>query len=127
VILVQNIRVGMIGLVAGEAFTIEADELCPPGSTLYLMVDLRLRNLHDGTLLQMRRRTDAVFEMATLTDRELEYLYRVDTGYILFDPATFEEYCVPTWLGGEVLAQMQSHQRLNAGFWLGQPVHFEVL
>jgi translation elongation factor P/translation initiation factor 5A len=109
----------------GDAWIVQEMHISPPGSTLSLMVILRLRNLKDGTERRSVRRWDDSSETLTPAERQLEYLYRADTGYVLIDPATFEEYCVPIWLGGELLAGLEPNEQIVVGFYRGLPVNFQ--
>jgi translation elongation factor P/translation initiation factor 5A len=106
----------------GEVLEIDSCALCPPGTTLYLMVEFQMRDLRNGEIRTSRRRGDDVFQVIELPERELVYLDRTDTCYALMDPLTFEDYHVPHWVGRNVFRDVQSNQRLLAGFFHGQPL-----
>src|SRR5262245_45212931 len=117
----MDVRIGMVlAGDGGEPHLVTGRELSPPGTTVWLMVGLELRRLSDGMALRERCRADEPLELAGLAERVLEYLYRADTGHVLHDPASFEQYEVPAWACPLLPDRPPPGQRLWAGFWRGR-------
>jgi translation elongation factor P/translation initiation factor 5A len=108
----------------GDLYRIEGRRMCPPCTTWRPMYDFLLRHLGNGRTRQVRYSDESVFEAAELPERELEYLYSVDTGLVFLDPKSGADYCVPRWVVGDVPGSLMFNQRLFASFWRGQPVKF---
>lgn len=120
-VLALDARLGLVLLADdGELWRVEERELLPPASTIYATCRFRLRRLRDGVRRDALYRADGPVDAVELPERELEYLYRSDTGYVLIDPGTHEEYVVPD-LGG-LPAEPRPNERLLAAFWGGRPV-----
>jgi translation elongation factor P/translation initiation factor 5A len=121
-VLAMDLRLGMVILGdEGELLRVEGRELRQP-TTVWLMIALHLRDLETGAVRRIGRRADALVELAMLPERELECLYRTDSGCVLFDPVSFEQYEVPQWVGFVLPEGPRPGQRLAAGFWRGWPV-----
>ena len=113
---------GMVVLSDDKAIhRIERRELCPP-TTVQLRVALTLRNLGTGEAWQFVSPADATMEVTALPERELECLYLTDSGCVLFDPVSCEQYDLALWVGLGLAGGPRIGQRLVTGFWRGCPV-----
>src|SRR5262245_21330593 len=122
---VVDLRVGRIVIGDdGELHRIEDCYFCPPCTTWQSMIDLKLRNLRTGALRSVRYLPERVIEEAVLPERELEYLYRSDSAYVLIDPVTSEGVTVPFGIGEVYFAGLPCNQRVLVGFWGDRPVAF---
>ncbi|HET6246974.1 MAG TPA: hypothetical protein VFE47_04685 [Tepidisphaeraceae bacterium] len=63
-------------------------------------------------------------QIVRLPERELQYLYAMDTGNVLFDAENNREFCIPLWLGKEAFLQMNAGDPVLVGFWEGRPSSF---
>lgn len=121
-VLATNLRVGMVVLGDdGVVHRVDNRELCLP-TTVRLMVALTVRNLDTGAVHRLVRPADEPVELAALPERELECLYLTDSGCVLFDPASCEQYDTAQWVALGLAGGLRSGQRLVAGFWRGHPV-----
>jgi translation elongation factor P/translation initiation factor 5A len=117
-----DLRSGMVVLGEdGIMHRVENRELCPP-TPVRLMVALTLRSLDTGTVFRLVRPADEPVEVAALLEREVECLYLTDSGCVLFDPASCEQYDAATWTALGLVGGLRPGQRLVARFWRGRPV-----
>jgi translation elongation factor P/translation initiation factor 5A len=107
------------GCVMGR---VEERELLPPPTSVRLMVALFLRDLDTGAVVRVVWAADKTVKLVTLPERELECLYLTDSGCVLFDPASSEQYDVPQWVSLGLGDDPRPGHRLLGGFWRGRPV-----
>jgi translation elongation factor P/translation initiation factor 5A len=116
----SDLRIGMVVLEGDATCRVEGRELLPP-TTVRLMVALGLRDLDTGLAVRVVRAADTAVELVALPQRELECLYLTDSGCVLFDPASSEQYDVAQWVGLGLPGGPRPRDRLSAGFWRGRP------
>jgi translation elongation factor P/translation initiation factor 5A len=115
---VVDLRVG--GIVVGDdgdLHRVEDCYFCPPCTTWQPLIDLTFRNLRSRAIRSARYTPERVIEEAVLPERELEYLYQSDSAYVLIDPATADEFVVPSWVGEKYFPGLPCNQRVLVGFW----------
>jgi elongation factor P len=77
-------------MVDGEPHVIVAFDFTKPGKGQALY-KCKLRNMITGSLFDRTYRSGESFEPANLEDRDMQYLYQDETGYVFMDQKTFEQ------------------------------------
>jgi elongation factor P len=86
----SDLKKGLKLMVDGEPHVIVAFDFTKPGKGQALY-KCKLRNMITGSLFDRTYRSGESFEPANLEDRDMQYLYQDETGYVFMDQKTFEQ------------------------------------
>ncbi|AJF05870.1 elongation factor P [Geoalkalibacter subterraneus] len=86
----SDLKKGLKLMVDGEPHVIVAFDFTKPGKGQALY-KCKLRNMITGSLFDRTYRSGESFEPASLEDRDMQYLYQDETGYVFMDQKTFEQ------------------------------------
>ncbi len=96
----SDLKKGLKILIDGEPHVIAAYDFTKPGKGQALY-KCKLRNMVTGALFDRTYRSGESFEPASLEERDMQFLYQDDSGYVFMDQKTYEQ----TVLTEEVLGE----------------------
>jgi len=96
-----------------------------PGN-LRAFVQVRLRSLDDGTIIDTRLRSTDDVEQIYLDRREMEYLYSDKTGHVLMDSQTYDQITVGNDLIGESIGYFKPNTPLSVLTHEGNVIDIEL-
>lgn len=94
----SDLKKGLKILLDGEPHVITQYDFTKPGKGQALY-KCKLRNLVTGTLFDRTYRSGESFEPANLEERDMQFLYQDDSGYVFMDQKSYEQ----TSISAEVL------------------------
>jgi len=119
-----QIRKGMIIKVEGELYKVLEAVHITPGKGHALM-QTKLRNLKDQTLLDHRFRSKDRVEQAFLEKIEMEFLYQSGEDYIFMNLENYEQIKLPLEIIGDGTKYLISNIIFNVEMHAGKPVGVE--
>ncbi|MER3415641.1 MAG: elongation factor P [Gemmataceae bacterium] len=122
----SQVRKGMVIVGEdGQLYHVVDRDLNTPGNWRAIL-QLKLKNLKTGTLIEKRVRPQDKVETAFLDKREMEYIYQDATGYVFMDLETYDQVMVPGELIGELMAYIKPNTRAHVVFYEGKPISIEL-
>ncbi|PNU21412.1 elongation factor P [Geothermobacter hydrogeniphilus] len=94
----SDLKKGLKILIDGEPHVIAQFDFTKPGKGQALY-KCKLRNMLTGALFDRTYRSGESFEPANLVERDMQYLYQDDNGYVFMDQKTYDQ----TTIAEEVL------------------------
>jgi len=85
-----DLKKGLKLMIDGEPHVIAAFDFTKPGKGQALY-KCKLRNMITGSLFDRTYRSGESFEPAALEDREMQYLYQDESGYVFMDNKNYEQ------------------------------------
>ncbi|MDH3453990.1 MAG: elongation factor P [Desulfuromonadales bacterium] len=85
-----DLKKGIKLMIDNEPHVIVQFDFTKPGKGQALY-KCKLRNMITGSLFDRTYRSGESFEPASLEERDMEYLYRDETGYVFMDQKTYEQ------------------------------------
>ncbi|MDY0212829.1 MAG: elongation factor P [Desulfuromonadaceae bacterium] len=86
----SDLKKGLKIILDGEPHVVEAFDFIKPGKGQALY-KCKLRNMITGTRLDRTYRSGESFEPAPLEERDMQYLYQDEVGYVFMDTKTYEQ------------------------------------
>ncbi|PLX83051.1 MAG: elongation factor P [Desulfuromonas sp.] len=86
----SDLRKGLKILIDGEPHVIAQFDFTKPGKGQALY-KCKLRNMLTGALFDRTYRSGESFEPAQLEERDMQYLYQDEAGYVFMDQKTYEQ------------------------------------
>ncbi|RME37142.1 MAG: elongation factor P [Deltaproteobacteria bacterium] len=96
----SDLKKGLKLLIDGEPHVIVQFEFTKPGKGQALY-KCKLRNMLTGALFDRTYRSGESFEPANLEERDMQYLYQDETGYVFMDQRTYEQVTIPEEVLGD--------------------------
>jgi len=96
-----------------------------PGN-LRAFVQVKLRDLSSGSLIDKRLRSGEEVEQITLDTREMEYLYREAGGYVFMDTENYDQITLTEELVGDSMPYVKPNTKINVMVADGRPVGVEL-
>jgi len=93
-----DLKKGLKVMIDGEPHVIAQFDFTKPGKGQALY-KCKLRNMITGSLFDRTYRSGETFEPAQLEERDMQYLYQDDSGYVFMDNKTYDQVV----LTGDVL------------------------
>ena len=93
-----DLKKGLKLMIDGEPHVIVQFDFTKPGKGQALY-KCKLRNMVTGSLFDRTYRSGETFEPAQLEERDMQYLYQEDSGYVFMDNKTYDQVV----LTGDVL------------------------
>jgi elongation factor P len=90
----SDLKKGLKIMIDGEPHVIEGFDFSKPGKGQALY-KCKLRNMITGSLFDRTYRSGESFEPAPLEERDMQYLYKDEAGYVFMDAKTFEQVVLP--------------------------------
>lgn len=97
-----ELRPGMAIVIDGQIFLITQRTHVTPGN-LRAFVQIKARNVKQGSYIERRLRSGEEVEQAILDRRELEYLYSDNTGAVFMDTSSYDQITMDPDVLGEAL------------------------
>ena len=88
-----DLKKGLKLMIDGEPHVIAAFDFTKPGKGQALY-KCKLRNMITGSLFERTYRSGESFEQASLEDRDMQFLYKDEDGYVFMDNKTFEQITI---------------------------------
>jgi elongation factor P len=98
----SDLRKGSKLMIDGEPHVIVQFDFTKPGKGQALY-KCKLRNMITGALFDRTYRSGETFDPAALEERDMQYLYQDETGYVFMDQKSFEQVT----LSAEALGDQQ--------------------
>ncbi len=104
-----------------QLYRVMAAEHRTPGNKRAFMQS-KLRNLKDGTQMEVRFRADEQIERAVMEQVTMEYLYHDTSGYCFMDCETYEQVFLNEELLGDAKKYLLSNTRVQVDYCDGSPI-----
>jgi elongation factor P len=85
-----DLKKGLKLMIDGEPHVIVQFDFTKPGKGQALY-KCKLRNMITGSLFDRTYRSGESFDPASLEDRDMQFLYKEDSGYVFMDTKTYEQ------------------------------------
>lgn len=85
-----DLKKGLKVMIDGEPHVIAQFDFTKPGKGQALY-KCKLRNMITGSLFDRTYRSGETFEPASLEDRDMQFLYRDESGYVFMDQKTYDQ------------------------------------
>ncbi len=89
----SDLKKGLKIIIDGEPHVIAAFDFSKPGKGQALY-RCKLRNMITGALFDRTYRSGESFEPAALEERDMQYLYQDETGYVFMDSKNYEQISI---------------------------------
>ncbi len=86
----SDLKKGLKVLIDGEPHVVVQFDFTKPGKGQALY-KCKLRNMITGSLFDRTYRSGESFQPAPLEDRDMQYLYQDESGYVFMDQKTYEQ------------------------------------
>lgn len=86
----SDLKKGLKILIDGDPYIIVQYDFTKPGKGQALY-KCKLRNMITGSLFDRTYRSGESFEPASLEERDMQYLYKDETGYVFMDKKNYEQ------------------------------------
>lgn len=96
----SDLRKGSKLIIDGEPHVIVQFDFTKPGKGQALY-KCKLRNMITGSLFDRTYRSGETFEPAALEERDMQFLYKDDEGYVFMDQKNYEQVTLPEEAIGE--------------------------
>lgn len=120
-----QLRPGMVIKFNNELYSIFRTEHRTPGN-LRGFVQVRMRNLRTGAMIEHRFSSEDRVEKAILDEQEMEYLYDDGEFYYFMNTETFEQMHFTKDLLGDSVLYLTPQLRLKVEFYEGKPIGVEL-
>lgn len=120
-----DIRKGHVLLIEGQPCRVMDFQHRTPGN-LRAFVQLRLRNLVSGNTFDTRVSATDFMEEARLDSKELQVLYRDESGVHVMDANTYEQYTLGNDLVGDSGQWLEPEMHFQAELLNGRPVGIQL-
>jgi elongation factor P len=116
-----DINVGSVIRFNGELCVIIEYMHRTPGN-LRAFYQAKMRNLRTGKLAEYRFRANEEVEVARVEYKDLQFIYKEDTNFVLMDGKTYEQVYVPAEMFGESAKFLKEEMIVKVAFEGGEPI-----
>src|SRR3954467_5375848 len=120
-----DIRRGMVVTIDGTNFVVVDFAHHTPGN-LRAMVQTKLRNMNNGTLIEKRLRSVDQVEVPFVETKEYEYLYSSGDEHVFMDTETYDQLSFAPEILGTAMQFLLPHSRVRVQYVGGKPVSVDV-
>ena len=120
-----QIRGGVLLLYNKELHRVHEVVHKTPGN-LRGFVQVKMRNLRNGAMIEHRFGSTDRVEKASLDEREMEYLYSDAAGHHFMDNETFDQVTLSHEVIGEQMKYLLSNTVIHVDLFEGNPVGIEL-
>src|SRR6266550_5662584 len=89
-------------------------------------VQVKMRNLRNGAMIEHRFGSTDRVEKASLDEREMEYLYSDAAGHHFMDQATYDQLTLSDEVIGEQMKYLLPNTAIHVDFYEENPVGIEL-
>ncbi len=133
-VIASSVRKGNVLEIDGKLCAVLKAENVHPGKGTPV-THLELRRIADGVKITERYRTTEQVERAFMEERDLQYIYEDDTGYVFMDTQTYDQFAVPrdivgessVYLQPEIMCKVMLHEAIPVAIELPQRVVVEIV
>ena len=100
-------------------------DLNTPGNWRAIL-NLKLKNLKTGSVVQNRFRPEDKVEQAYLDKREMQYVYQEGDDYVFTDMETFEQYNLHKDWVGDLIQYLKVNDNCHVVLFEGKPISLEL-
>lgn len=124
-VIASSVRKGNVLEIDGKLCAVlKADNIHPGKGTP--VTHLEMRRIADGVKIVERFRTTEQVERAYMEERDLQYIYEDDTGFVFMDTETYDQYTVSRDIVGEHAVYLQPEMMCKVMMHEGIPVSIEL-
>src|SRR5580704_13194498 len=120
-----QLRPGMVVKFNNDLFSIFSMTHRTPGN-LRGFVQVRMRNLRSGTMIEHRFSSEDKVEKAILDEQEMEYLYDDGEYYYFMNTENFEQMHLMKDLLGDAVQYLVPQLHVNVEFYEGKAISVEL-
>lgn len=120
-----DLRPGMAVSMDGNLFIITQFTHVTPGN-LRAFVQVKLRNVVTGLMLEKRLRSGEEIDQVNLDKREMQYLYTDNTGHVFMDNETYDQIALTDDLLGDAMKYLKPNTDLTVLVHDARPVSIEL-
>ena len=121
----SELRRGQAVMIDGKLYVVTNADHNTPGN-LRAKVQLKIRDVSKGTIMDKRVGATDDIETATLDRRQVEYLYSDQNGLVVMDLETYDQTTVPKEIFGNDALYLKPNTALTANFHEGIVVSYEM-
>jgi elongation factor P len=120
-----QIRPGMVIKYNNDLYSIFSMTHRTPGN-LRAFVQVRMRNLRTGAMLDNRFSSTESVERAILEEQEMEYLYQDGDLYVFMNTESFEQVSLGSDVLGDAVNYLIPNLKVHVEFYEGKPMSVEL-
>lgn len=120
-----DLRPGMAIKLDGNLYVITQFQHVTPGN-LRAFVQIKIKNLENGTIIEKRLRSGEEVERVELDRREMEYLYQEAGGYVFMDQKDYDQITLSKDLIEDSMGFVKPNTVINVLICDGRPVSVEL-
>ena len=120
-----QIRPGMVIKYNNELYSIFSMVHRTPGN-LRAFVQVRMRNLRNGSMMDNRFSSTENIERAILDEQEMEYLYDDGEYYYFMNTETYEQMHLTKDILGDAVDYLIPNLKVHVEFYEGKPMSVEL-
>ena len=124
-IIARSIRKGNVLEIDGKLCSVLKAENINPGKGTPV-TQLEMRRISDGIKISERYRTTEQVERAFMEERDLQYIYEDDSGYIFMNTETYDQLSVSKEIVGDSAVYLQSEMMYVVILHNGMPVSLQL-
>jgi len=121
----NDLRTGMAVTLDGKLYICVQAVHVTPGN-LRAFVQVKLRCLADGIIIEKRLRSTEELNEAFLDKRDMEYLYSDGSGHVLMDNQSYDQVNIPAYLVGDSVNFLKPNTPLTTLIYEGNIVAIEL-
>src|SRR6266851_1406821 len=120
-----QMRPGMVVKFNNDLFSVFSVAHRTPGN-LRGYVQIKMRNLRSGTMIEHRFSSEDKVERAMLDEQEMEYLYDDGEYYYFMNTENYEQMHLTRELLGDAVDYLIPQLKVNVEFYEGKPISVEL-
>ena len=120
-----QLRSGTLLIYNGELHRAHEVTHKTPGN-LRGFVQVKMRNLRNGAMIEHRFGSTDRVEKASLDEREMEYLYSDSAGHHFMDSESYDQVTLSDEVIGEQMVYLLPNTRIHVDFFEANPVGIEL-
>ena len=120
-----DIRRGMVITIEGVNFVVLDFAHHTPGN-LRAMVQTKLRNMNNGSLIEKRLRSVDQIEVPYVETKEYEYLYSAGDDHVFMDTETYDQLSFSPEIIGTAMDYLLPNAKVMVKYINDKPVSIEV-
>lgn len=120
-----ELRPGMAVILDGNLYVITKFVHATPGN-LRAFVQLKLRNVANGTYIEKRLRAGEEIETTSLDRRQVEYLYSDSTGHVFMDQESYDQVVISDAMISEEMSYVRPNATITVLINQEKPVAIEL-
>ncbi|GAC1469694.1 MAG: elongation factor P [Isosphaeraceae bacterium] len=121
----NDIRRGMVVTMEGINFVVVDFAHHTPGN-LRAMVQTKLRNMNNGTLIEKRLRSVDQIEVPFVETKEFEYLYSSGDEHVFMDSETYDQLSFQPEILGTAMQYLLPNSKVTVQYVAGKAVSVDV-